>query len=56
MEPLYGPHLSSNLVRESDVPSEDERDISPVRKQHKAKQKRKASTISLRDNGKTKSR
>ncbi len=48
--------LSSNLVRESDIPSEDERDISPARKQHKAKQKRKASTISLRDNGKTKSR
>jgi hypothetical protein len=56
MESLNRPHHSNNLVRESDVPSEDERDISPARKQHKAKQKRKASTISLRDNGKTKSR
>jgi len=56
MESNNDSHLSSNIVRESDIPSEDERDISPIRKQNKAKQKRRASTILLRDNGKTKSR
>lgn len=54
MESVNSSLLSSKLVRESDGPSEDDRDISPARKQQKAKQKRKASTISLKDNGKTK--
>lgn len=55
MDSLNVPN-SGNNGRESDNPSEDDRDISPTRKQLKAKQKRKASTISLKDNGKTKHR
>ncbi len=42
--------------RESDIPSDDERDISPTRRSSKAKHKRKSSTLSLRENGKSKTR
>jgi hypothetical protein len=56
MESHNGHNLPSSLIQESAVLSDDDRDTSPSRKHQKAKQKRKASTVSLRDNGKTKSR
>ena len=56
MDSLNVSQLANKLSQESDVPSEDERDTSPIRKQNKSKQKRKVSTVSLRGNGKTKNR
>ncbi len=56
MEPLDGSQISSDLTRELDVLSEEERDISPSRKHQKRKEKRKASSTSLREGGKTKNR
>jgi hypothetical protein len=48
--------LTKKSSRESDAPSEDDRDTSPTRKSSKSKSKRKASTTSLKDHGKSKSR
>ncbi len=56
MDTLNVGQLSKKNSGESDVPSTDERDSSPTRKSSKAKQKRRASTVSSRDHGKSKSR
>jgi hypothetical protein len=56
MDALDIAQLSKRNSRESDVPSTDERDSSPTRKPSKAKQKKKTSTVSLKDHEKPKRR
>jgi hypothetical protein len=56
MEPVTNYRLSVSVLQEPAALSDDDRDTSPSRKHHKAKHKRKVSTISLRDNEKAKSR
>jgi hypothetical protein len=56
MDTLNVSQLSKKNSRESDILSDDERDISPTRKSSKSKHKRKASTLSLKDHGKSQSR
>ncbi len=56
MDDINVPYRLSLPHRESGIHSEDDRDLSPSRKHHKAVQRRKASTVSMRDNGKTRSR
>ncbi len=56
MDSLNVVQLSKKNSRESDVPSTDERDSSPTRKPSKAKQKKKTSTVSLKDHEKSKRR
>jgi hypothetical protein len=56
MDTLNADQLSKRNSRESDIPSDDEQDSSPTRKSRKSKPKRKISTLSLKDHGKSKSR
>ena len=56
MEPGSGSRLSVIQPQDLSAVSEDDRDYSPTRKNSKAKQKRKASVASTKDNGKTKTR